>query len=75
MANAVKYLSGRKKMAKIEPQTTKEHIANIYNKIEQLETNHIYHLQKDVKKLNYILITIGFMVASQFIAMIITVLG
>ena len=25
-------------MAKIEPQSTKEHIANIYNKIEQLET-------------------------------------
>jgi hypothetical protein len=62
-------------MVKIEPQTTKEHIANIYNKIEQLETNHIYHLQKDVKKLNYILITIGFMVASQFIAMILKVLG
>ena len=62
-------------MAKIEPQTTKAHIANIYNKIEQLETNHIYHLQKDVKKLNYILITIGFMVASQFIAMILKVLG
>ena len=62
-------------MAKIESQTTKEHIANIYNKIEQLETNHIYHLQKDVKKLNYILITIGFMVASQFIAMILKVLG
>ena len=33
-------------MAKIEPTTTKEHIVNIYNKIEQLETNHIYHLQK-----------------------------
>ena len=62
-------------MVKIEPQTTKEHIANIYNKIEQLETNHIYHLQKDVKKLNYILISIGFMVASQFIAMILKVLG
>ena len=45
-------------MSKIEPTTTKEHIVNIYNKIEQLETNHIHHLQKDVKKLNYILITI-----------------
>tara|TARA_R100000995_G_scaffold25461_1_gene11017 strand:- start:1753 stop:1941 length:189 start_codon:yes stop_codon:yes gene_type:complete len=60
-------------MSKIEPTTTKEHIVNIYNKIEQLETNHIHHLQKDVKKLNYILITIGFMVASQFIAMILKV--
>jgi hypothetical protein len=62
-------------MSKIEPTTTKEHIVNIYNKIEQLETNHIHHLQKDVKKLNYILITIGFMVASQFIAMILKVVG
>tara|TARA_Y100000356_G_C11233732_1_gene276475 strand:- start:478 stop:666 length:189 start_codon:yes stop_codon:yes gene_type:complete len=62
-------------MAKIEPKTTKEHIVNIYNKIEQLETNHIYHLQKDVKRLNYVLMTIGFMVASQFITMIVKVLG
>tara|TARA_R100000664_G_C2752838_1_gene140132 strand:- start:872 stop:1060 length:189 start_codon:yes stop_codon:yes gene_type:complete len=62
-------------MAKIEPKTTKEHIVNIYNKIEQIETNHIYHLQKDVKKLNYILMTIGFMVASQFIAMILRIIG
>ena len=60
-------------MSKIEQTTTKEHIVNIYNNIEQLETNHIHHLQKDVKKLNYILITIGFMVASQFIAMILKV--
>jgi|TARA_R100000482_G_scaffold124132_1_gene75947 hypothetical protein len=55
-------------MAKIEPKTTKEHIVNIYNKIEQLETNHIYHLQKEVKRLNYVLWTVGFMVATQFIA-------
>ena len=61
-------------MAKLEPKTTKEHIANIYKKIEQLETNHIFHLQKDVKRLNFVLMTIGFMVASQFIAMIIKVL-
>ena len=46
---------------------------NIYNKIEQLETNHIYHLQKEVKRLNYVLWTVGFMVASQFIAMLLKV--
>ena len=57
-------------MNKIAPKTTKEHIVNIYNKIELLETNHIYHLQKEVKKLNYILWTIGFMVATQFISWI-----
>ena len=62
-------------MAKLEPKTTKEHIANIYNKIEQLEPNHIFHLQKDVKRLNFVVMTIGFMVASQFIAMIIKDLG
>ena len=54
-------------MTKILPKTTKEHIVNIYNKIELLETNHIYHLQKEVRKLNYVLWTIGFMVATQFI--------
>ena len=47
-------------MTKIAPKTTKEHIVNIYNKIELLETNHIYHLQKEVKKLNYILWTITY---------------
>ena len=56
-------------MAEIKP-TTKEHIVNIYNKIVKLETNHIYHLQKEVKRLNYVLWTVGFMVTSQFIAMI-----
>ena len=57
-------------MSKITPKTTKEHIVNIYNKIELIETNHIFHLQKEVKKLNYILWTIGFMVATQFISWI-----
>ena len=55
-------------MSKITPKTTKEHIVNIYNKIEQLESNHIYHLQQEVKKLNRILYAVGFMVATQFIA-------
>ena len=55
-------------MTKIAPKTTKEHIVNIYNKIERLESNHIYHLQQEVKKLNRILYGIGFMVATQFIA-------
>ena len=57
-------------MAKLEPKTSKEHLVNLYNKIEHLETNHIYHLQKEVKKLNYVLWAIGFMVATQFIAFI-----
>ena len=55
-------------MTKIAPKTTKEHIVNIYNKIEQLKSNHIYHLQQEVKKLNRILYAVGFMVATQFIA-------
>ena len=57
-------------MAKIEPTTTKEHLVNIYNKIELIQSNHIYHLQKEVKKLNYVLWAIGFMVATQFIAFV-----
>jgi len=55
-------------MTKIAPKTTKEHIVNIYNKIDLLETNHIWHLQKSVQRLNYVLWSIGFMVATQFIS-------
>ena len=57
-------------MAKIELKTTNEHLVNIYNKIDTLENNHIYHLEKEVKKLNYVLWAIGFMVATQFIAFV-----
>ena len=62
-------------MTKILPKTTKEHIINIYNKIELLESNHISHLQKEVRKLNYVLWTIGFMVATQFIAFVLRLIG
>ena len=62
-------------MTKISPKTTKEHIVNIYNKIELLETNHIFHLQKEVRKLNYVLWTIGFMVTTQFIAWVLRMVG
>ena len=62
-------------MTKILPKTTKEHIVNIYNKIELLETNHIFHLQKEVRKLNYVLWTIGFMVTTQFIAWVLRMVG
>jgi|TARA_R100000654_G_scaffold56133_1_gene82466 hypothetical protein len=57
-------------MAKKEPKTTNEHLINIYNKIDTLENNHIPHLEKEVKKLNYVLWAIGFMVATQFIAFV-----
>jgi len=62
-------------MNKIAPKTTKEHIVNIYNKIELLETNHIHHLQKAVQRLNYVLWTIGFMVTTQFIAWVLRMVG
>ena len=62
-------------MNKITPKTTKEHIVNIYNKIEILETNHIWHLQKSIQRLNYVLWTIGFMVATQFIAFVLRMIG
>ena len=62
-------------MTKITPKTTKEHIVNIYNKIEILETNHIWHLQKSIQRLNYVLWTIGFMVATQFIAFVLRMIG
>ena len=62
-------------MTKIVPKTTKEHIVNIYNKIETLETNHIWHLQKSIQRLNYVLWTVGFMVATQFIAWVLRMVG
>jgi|TARA_R100000084_G_C4582666_1_gene114555 hypothetical protein len=62
-------------MSKIVPKTTKEHIVNIYNKIELLEKNHIWHLQRDVRKLNYVLWTVGFMVSTQFIAWVLRMVG
>jgi len=62
-------------MNKIVPKTTKEHIVNIYNKIETLETNHIWHLQKSIQRLNYVLWTVGFMVATQFIAWVLRMVG
>lgn len=62
-------------MAKKEPKTTNEHLINIYNKIDTLENNHIPHLEKEIKKLNYVLWAIGFMVATQFIAWILRMLG
>lgn len=49
-------------MSKLTPKTTREQLLDIYNKIEKLETNHIYHLQLEVRKLNYVLWAIGFMV-------------
>jgi len=62
-------------MTKIAPKTTKEHIVNIYNKIENLKSNHIWHLQRDLKRLNYVLWTVGFMVATQFIAWVLRMVG
>ena len=57
-------------MSKPTPKTTNEHLINIYNKIDTLENNHIPHLEKEIKKLNYVLWAIGFMVATQFIAFV-----
>ena len=55
-------------MSKLTPKTTKEHLLDIYNKIDKIENNDLHHLEKDIKKLNYILWTIGFMVLAQFIS-------
>jgi len=57
-------------MSKLTPKTTKEHLLDIYNKIDKIENNDLYHLEKDIKKLNYILWTIGFMVLTQFISLV-----
>ena len=57
-------------MSKLTPKTTKEHILHIYNKLDLLENNHLKHMQKDIDRLNYILLAIAFMVATQFVSWI-----
>jgi hypothetical protein len=54
-------------MAKLTPKTTKEHIIHIYDKIDRIENNHLFHIEKDIKKLNYVLWAVGFMIGSQFL--------
>ena len=62
-------------MSKLTPKTTREQLLDIYNKIDKIENNDLYHLEKDIKKLNYILWTIGFMVLTQFISWMFKMIG
>jgi len=62
-------------MSKLTPKTTKEQLLDIYNKIDKIENNDLYHLEKDIKKLNYVLWTIGFMVLTQFISWVFKMIG
>tara|TARA_R110002020_G_scaffold94937_5_gene228043 strand:+ start:828 stop:1016 length:189 start_codon:yes stop_codon:yes gene_type:complete len=47
-------------MSKLNPSTTKEHLVHIYDKINNIENNHLAHIEKEIKKLNFILWSIGF---------------
>ena len=49
-------------MSKLNPSTTKEHLVHIYDKIDNIEKNHLSHIEKEIKKLNFILWSIGFAV-------------
>lgn len=62
-------------MSKLTPKTTREQLLNIYDKIDRIENNHLKHLEADIKKLNYILWTIGFMVLTQFVAWLLKMFG
>ena len=62
-------------MIKLTPKTTREQLLDIYNKIDKIENNDLYHLEKDIKKLNYVLWTIGFMVLTQFISWVFKMIG
>jgi len=62
-------------MSKLTPKTTREQLLNIYDKIDRIENNHLKHLEQDIKKLNYILWTIGFMVLTQFVAWVLKMIG
>ena len=55
-------------MSKLTPKTTREQLLDIYNKLDVLQNNHLYHLEKKINTLNYVLWTIGFMVLTQFIS-------
>ncbi len=57
-------------MNKLTPKTTKEHLLDIYNKIEKIENNDLNHLEKKINTLTYVLWSIGFMVLTQFLAWI-----
>ena len=54
-------------MSKLNPKTTKEHLIHLYDKIDNIENNNLFHIKKDIDKINYVIWTIGFMVATQFI--------
>ena len=62
-------------MGKLTPKTTREQLLDIYNKIDKIENNDLHHLEKDIKKLNYVLWTIGFMVLTQFISWVFKMIG
>ena len=62
-------------MSKLTPKTTREQLLDIYNKIDLIQNNHLKHLEKDISKLNYILWAIGFMVLTQFISWVLSMIG
>ena len=36
-------------MSKLNPSTTKEHLVHIYDKIDNIEKNHLTHIEKEIK--------------------------
>ena len=62
-------------MSKLTPKTTREQLLDIYNKIDLIQNNHLKHLEKDISKLNYILWAIGFMVLTQYVSWVLSMIG
>ena len=62
-------------MSKLTPNPTREQLLDIYNKIDLIQNNHLKHLEKDISKLNYILWAIGFMVLTQFVSWVLSMIG
>ena len=54
-------------MSKLNPSTTKEHLVHLYDKIDNIEKNHLTHIEKEIKKLNFVLWSIGFAVFANVI--------
>ena len=52
---------------KISIENIKGEIKLIYQKIEMLETNHFPHIEKEIAKLNKVAWVVGFMVFSQLV--------
>jgi hypothetical protein len=54
-------------MTKLTPKTTKEHIIHIYDKIDNIEKNHLFHIEQKLTWHSKIFLAVFLMVSAQFL--------